>query len=106
MTKCCIHTGFFDETCTRCKKEYSELKGLNELNFYYNTSHSNNNVDNDINRKRKYKEFTEERAKKLYEELILQYLKKSCNEKEAAEKAIAIIRKQCRMRDMPFWSWI
>jgi len=54
---------------------------------------------------KKYKEFTEVRAKKLYEELIIQYLKSS-NEAEAAEKARSIIRKQCKIRGMPYWSWI
>jgi class 3 adenylate cyclase len=43
----------------------------------------------------KYKEFSEERAKKLYEELLVQYLKNSHNEIEAAETAKRIIRKQC-----------
>ena len=54
---------------------------------------------------KQYKEFTELRAKKLYEELIIQYLKGS-NEAEAAEKARSIIRKQCKIRGMPYWSWI
>jgi hypothetical protein len=54
---------------------------------------------------KKYKEFTEERAKKLYEELMLQYLKSGASELEADRKAKAIIRKQCRIRGMPFWSW-
>ena len=54
---------------------------------------------------RNYKEFTEERAKKLYAELLVQYLKKSCKEEEAAEKARAIIRKQCKLRGMTSWSW-
>jgi hypothetical protein len=55
---------------------------------------------------RNYKEFTEERAKKLYEELMLQYLKSGTGEVEADRKAKAIIRKQCSIRSMPFWSWI
>jgi len=54
---------------------------------------------------RKYKEFTEERAKKLYEEIMLQYLKSGTGEVEADRKAKAIIRKQCSIRGMPFWSW-
>ncbi len=55
---------------------------------------------------KKYKEFTEERAKKLYEELLLQYLKNGIGENEAAKKAKAIIRKQCSIRGMPFWPWV
>jgi hypothetical protein len=30
MTVCVIHIDFFNETCMQCKKEYAELKGLNE----------------------------------------------------------------------------
>ena len=55
---------------------------------------------------KKYKEFTEERAKKLYEELLLQYLKSGTAEAEADRKAKAIIRKQCSIRGMPMWRWI
>lgn len=55
---------------------------------------------------KKYKEFTEERAKKLYQDLMLQYLKNGINELEADRKAKAIIRKQCSIRNMPFWTWI
>lgn len=54
---------------------------------------------------KKYKEFTEERAKKLYEELMLQYLKSGASEMDADKKAKAIIRKQCSIRGMPFWPW-
>jgi hypothetical protein len=55
---------------------------------------------------KKYKEFTEERAKKLYEELMLQYLKSGADEIDADRKAKAIIRKQCSIRGMQFWSWV
>nr|AFK24831.1 hypothetical protein Josef01_02j05_42 [uncultured archaeon] len=55
---------------------------------------------------KKYKEFTEERAKKLYGELMLQYLKGGTSEVEADRKAKAIIRKQCSIRGMPFWPWV
>lgn len=110
MTTCSIHTKFFDDLCPECRKEYGELKGLNEVNSKGQIINPNYNgiYDNDRSQSkdRKYKEFTEERAKKLYGELLVQYLKKSCNEEEAAEKARAIIRKQCRLRDIPFWSWI
>ena len=54
---------------------------------------------------KKYKEFTEERAKKLYEELMLQYLKSGATEIDADRKAKSIIRKQCSIRGMSFWSW-
>ena len=55
---------------------------------------------------KKYKEFTEERAKKLYEEVLLQYLRSGASEVEADQKAKAIIKKQCNLRRMPFWSWL
>ena len=54
---------------------------------------------------KKYKEFTEERAKKLYEELMLQYIRVLHDESKAAEKARGIIRKQCSIRGIPFWPW-
>jgi hypothetical protein len=102
MTGCAIHIDFFDDSCSACKNEYGELKGLNESNA--NNYKGSYNDDKDNNKK--YKEFTEERAKRLYEDLILQYLKSSSNEIEAVKKAKGIIRKQCRIRDIPFWSWI
>ncbi len=55
---------------------------------------------------KKYKELTEERAKRLYEELMLQYLRTGQNEMEADKKAKAVIRKQCNIRQMSFWSWL
>lgn len=55
---------------------------------------------------KKYKEFTEERAKKLYEGLLLQYLKGGLSEVEADKKAKAIIRKQCSIRGMTLWPWV
>ena len=58
------------------------------------------------NREKKYKEFSEQRAKRLYEDLLLQFLKSNYTEIEAAEKARSIIRKQCNLRGMPYWSWI
>ena len=87
----CVHTRFFDDNCIECKKEYREMKGIvqslsNEDNQCATEVHSN--IE-------KYKEFSEERAKKLYEELLVQYLKNSHNEIEAAETAKRIIRKQC-----------
>jgi hypothetical protein len=55
---------------------------------------------------KKYKELTEERAKKLYEELMLQYLRTGQNEMEADKKAKAVIRKQCNIRQISFWPWL
>jgi hypothetical protein len=109
MSICPIHTRFFDDLCPQCRKEYKELKGLGENNLMTQTIGSDTyGLDieyRDELKNRNYKEFTEERAKKLYAELLVQYLKKSCNEKEAAERARAIIRKQCRLRGMTSWSW-
>ncbi len=102
MTICTIHTDFFDDICSSCKKEYEELKGANESNAYKSSCHNYENK----RKSKKYKEFSEERAKLLYQELILQYLKSSSNEIEAAEKAKGIIRKQCKIRDIQFWPWV
>lgn len=104
MTSCSVHTNFFDDSCGVCKKEYSELKGLNTSNA--NNSQISYNKDKNQDNNKKYKEFTEERAKQLYEDLLLQYLKSSSNEIEAAEKAKGIIRKQCKIRDIQLWPWV
>ena len=103
MTSCSIHTEFFDDLCPECKEEYCELKGI-----VRETSRKQDiaSTDECNDKNRSYKEFTEERAKKLYGELFIQYLKKSYKEEEAAELARAIIRKQCSLRGIPFWSWI
>ena len=63
-------------------------------------------VDELVIEDKKYKEFSEERAKQLYQELMLQYLKSGSDEIDADRKAKAILRKQCSIRGMPFWSWI
>ncbi len=89
--KCPVHTEFFDDSCDACKQEYLEMKGAGE---------------SVTAEKKYYKEFTEERAKKLYEELMLQYLKSGVSEIDADRKAKAIIRKQCSIRGMPLWPWV
>ena len=85
MKTCSVHIRFFDQHCVECKSEYREMKGIVE--------ESNSDNENDQDNKttaysniEKYKEFTEERAKKLYGELLVQYLKKNCNEIEASER--------------------
>ena len=88
--KCPVHTDFFDDSCDYCKQEYREMKHVGEQE----------------DSAKKYKEFTEERAKKLYEELMLQYIRSGTNEIEADKKAKAIIKKQCNIRGLPFWQWL
>jgi hypothetical protein len=90
--KCTVHTEFFDDSCDACKQEYIEMKGVNEPSA--------------IKQGGKYKEFTEERAKKLYEDLMLQYLKTGTLEAEADRKAKGIIRKQCNIRGLQPWPWV
>jgi len=102
MSKCTVHSDFFDDNCAECKREYADLKGHHELP---------RQTKKEKRRKSKvkfpnYKEFTEERAKKLYEDLILQYLGKEIGELEAAERARAIIRKQCMVRGIKVWPWM
>jgi hypothetical protein len=101
MCKCTVHADFFDETCTRCKIEYAEMKGRHDIpqNMERIQRHYDKNIA-------MYKEFTEERAKKLYEQIILQYLGKSVSEQEAAERARSIVRKQCTIRGIEAWPWI
>jgi hypothetical protein len=109
MNTCSIHTKFFDDACTECKKEYAELKGLHGINMndYKSNNNSNNNKKHQQQLDKEYKEFTEERAKRLYTDLLLQFLRNSkYNEVEASEKARSIIRKQCRLRNMQFWPWL
>ena len=90
---CKVHRNFFEESCEDCRQEYLDMKGVGE-NPVIDTA------------ERKYKELTEERAKKLYEELMLQYLKTGLPEMEADRKAKAIVRKQCAIRGIAFWSWL
>lgn len=90
MAGCLKHTDFFDDSCEDCKQEYKEMKGAGEQ----------------VVAEKKYKEFTEDRAKKLYEEVLLQYLKAGLDEEQAAKKARSILRKQCAIRGMEPWPWI
>ena len=108
MVSCSVHTHFFDDHCIECKKEYREMKGIVEEsnNSAIENNQDNNNKITAYSNIEKYKEFTEERAKKLYEELLIQYLKKGCNEIEASERAKKIIRKQCSLRGMSCWDWV
>jgi hypothetical protein len=93
---CNIHKDFFDENCHDCKIEYAELKGFNQL---ITEDERHKKITNKSRSKKFYKEFSEERAKKLYEELLIQFLRtNSINEIEAARRARQIIRKQCAIR--------
>lgn len=93
MKKCPNHADFFDDSCQLCREEYLQMKGL------YDTEQGEQVPG-------KYKELTEERAKKLYEELMLQYIKNGTSEFDADKKAKAILRKQCRIRGIAAWPWI
>lgn len=86
---CTIHTEFFDDGCEMCRQEYLEMKKAGEPAPG-----------------KKYKELTEERAKKLYEEVLLQYLKSGLGDAEAAGKARTVVRRQCDIRGMPYWPWL
>jgi predicted DNA-binding WGR domain protein len=101
MSKCTVHSDFFDNNCAECKREYADLKGRNDINQLPKKEGRRTSKV-----KSKYKEFTEERAKKLYEDLILQYVNKGIGEVEAAERARTIIRKQCMMRGIKVWPWV
>jgi len=104
LSRCNIHKNFFDENFDDCKLEYSVLKGLNQPKT--EDDHSREKITNKSSKK-PYKEFSEERAKKLYEELLIQFLRtKSINEIEAARRARKIIRKQCAIRGIEVWNWL
>lgn len=103
MSACNIHKNFFDDNCHDCKLEYAELKGFNQLN----TQDQKAEIANKPRNKKVYKEFSEERAKKLYQELLIQFLRtKLINEAEAARRARQIIRKQCGIRGIEVWNWL
>ena len=62
-----------------------------------------------INKNRKQihdKELTEEKAKQLYEKVLIFYLKNSKDEQEVSKKAKRIIKKQCQLRNIDPWDWI
>ena len=103
VVSCLQHQNFFDEACEICKKEYFFVKGLEEKD-------GSLIIDKHLApRKEKeffYKEFTEEKAKQLYEKLFLYYLKNLKDEKDASNKAKSIIMKQCRIRNIEPWNWI
>jgi hypothetical protein len=105
LSPCNIHKNFFDENCHDCKLEYAELKGLDKSMIQ--DDKTTKKISNKSSDKKVYKEFSEERAKKLYEELLVQFLRtKSVNELEAARRARQIIRKQCAIRGIQIWSWL
>src|ERR671919_871971 len=101
MSKCTSHLDFFDDSCAECKREYAALKGDNDISQHGKERRPSTRI-----RFLSYKEFTEERAKKLYEELILQYMSKEIGEQEAARRAQVIIRKQCAVRGIIIWPWL
>lgn len=98
MPLCYIHTNFFDLKCNDCQEEYRNLKGVNL---------DKEKLETEDNPSNNYKEFTEERAKKLYEEVFLQYLKKgNMTEEESIERSKKVVRKQCLLRNIEPWSWV
>ncbi len=102
LSICSVHKDFFDEMCKDCKAEYAILKG-----------HTSSDTDSRESATasggmKKYKEFSEERARRLYEQLLLQFLNSPyrLREVEAAQRARYIIKKQCSIRDIPIWTWL
>ncbi len=106
MAGCNIHKFFFDWSCHVCKEEYYDLKGTNIIKLG-NNDKTNNEERGKRKEEKSYKEFNEERAKKLFEEIFLQYLKKGdISEEESINRSKTIIRKQCKLRGIEPWSWI
>jgi hypothetical protein len=105
VTKCNIHNFFFEWSCHLCKEEYNVLKGTNTIKPE-NSDITDAKKEKDTKSK-SYKEFNEERAKKLFEEVFIQYLKKgTMSEEESINRSKMIIRKQCELRGIEPWSWI
>ena len=102
MVSCLKHQKFFDETCEMCKKEYLFVKGLEDKDGFI----INKNIGESQKNPSVYKEFTEEKAKQLYEKLFLYYLKNLKDETNASSKAKSIIAKQCHLRNINPWNWI
>jgi hypothetical protein len=102
MSKCTSHLDFFDDSCAQCKREYAALKGDHDISQQAGKERRPSSRVKSVN----YKEFTEERAKKLYEELILEYMSKEIGEQDAARRAQVIIRKQCTLRGIEIWPWL
>jgi hypothetical protein len=102
MSKCTVHSDFFNDNCAECKREYADLKGYNDASQQTRKERRQLSKVKFSN----YKEFSEVRAKKLYEELILQYIGKKVGEQEASERARVIIKKQCMVRGIEAWPWV
>lgn len=103
MNSCINHLFYFDMDCEECRKEYFILKGLEfKENLKIIITQAPNIKDKHI----VYKEFNEEKAKKLYEKLFIYYLKNTEDEKEASKKAKAVIKKQCLIRNCTPWEWV
>ena len=102
LSVCNVHKDFFDETCKDCKAEYANLKG------HISPKTDSGEKVTASGRVKKYKEFSEERARRLYEQLLLQFLNPPyrLSEVEAAQRARYIIKKQCFIRGVPIWTWL
>jgi hypothetical protein len=101
VVSCSKHILFFSNDCESCKKEYCIMKGLNE-----NGNLPPQHIIYKDTKQIHYKEFTEEKAKELYEKLFIFYLKNNKDENEVAKKAKRIIKKQCQLRNIEPWNWI
>ena len=92
--KCTVHKDFFDDNCNLCRDEYLDMMGTSDLS------------DESQQQPKKYKELSEERAKQLYQEVMLQYLKGGMSENDASSRAKAVVKKQCDLRKIPHWPWL
>ncbi len=100
---CNNHTSHFEDSCDQCKIEYFSLKGLVKSNDSVYSVERNSHVQSNSF---KYKEFSEEKAKDLYQKLFLYYIKKTTTESEASKRAKKIIKLQCLKRQITPWSWL
>lgn len=100
---CKLHRDKFNDSCDDCKNEYLLLKGFVKSNNSICSIDNNSKTEKELN---KYKEFSEERAKDLYQKLFLYYVKKTENESEANKRAKNIIKLQCAKHNVRPWTWL
>lgn len=101
--KCTLHNDHFDDSCEECKNEYMLLKGLVKTDNSIFSIDGNPQTQTNVI---KYKEFSEEKAKILYQKLFLYYVTRTETESDASKRAKKIIKIQCLKRGISPWDWL
>lgn len=121
VAKCPVHTEYFEDKCDECKKEYLEMKqgstqaenkadlGENFDDYKIGFAPGKDSREQRIAATKTikhYKDLTEDRARRLFEDVFVGYVKSGVSEQEAAQRAKGIVRKQCSMRGIQPWPWL